>query len=89
MPRQPHHQDSVVPGQPLGVDDLPTRAPKPVARVLTVSDRCSAGVRADRSGPLARELLNERFEVDRIVVVSDDLDAIAAPLAMPLTTECG
>lgn len=42
------------------------------ARVITVSDRAASGERADRSGPLAADLLTGHgFAVDRVVVVPD------------------
>jgi molybdopterin adenylyltransferase len=48
------------------------------ARVITCSDAASIGQREDRSGPAVRELLrNAGCEVDGIVVVKDDVDAIA------------
>ncbi len=52
-----------------------------LARVVTVSDRSHSGVRADRSGPLLASLLAELgFIVDVVVVVPDDVDAVAAAL---------
>jgi molybdenum cofactor synthesis domain-containing protein len=48
------------------------------ARVITCSDGVAHGVREDRSGPAVRDLLTRNgYEVDRIVVVADDVDAIA------------
>jgi molybdopterin adenylyltransferase len=47
------------------------------ARVITCSDAASIGQREDRSGPAVRDLLvKSGFEVDAIVVVSDDVEAI-------------
>lgn len=47
------------------------------ARVITCSDAASRGAREDRSGPAVRELLVSRgCDVDRIVVVPDEIDAI-------------
>jgi len=48
------------------------------ARVITCSDAASRGEREDRSGPAVRTLLEANgFEVDRVAVVPDDVDAIA------------
>ena len=50
-----------------------------LAEVLTVSDRASAGLMADESGPAVREmLLAAGFEVAAVQVVPDDRDRIAA-----------
>ena len=51
------------------------------ARVITCSDGVSAGKREDRSGPAVREMLQSAgYEVDAVVVVTDDADAIATAL---------
>lgn len=51
------------------------------ARVITCSDSAAEGLRDDRSGLAVREsLVNAGYEVDRIVVVRDELDAIAAAI---------
>ena len=51
------------------------------AVVITVSDRSSAGERADRSGPLAAELLSGLgFTVDPVVVVPDEADQVESAL---------
>ena len=48
------------------------------AAVVTVSDRSSAGLRADTSGPLLASLLAELgFVVSDVVVVPDDIHAVA------------
>ncbi|HVR39985.1 MAG TPA: MogA/MoaB family molybdenum cofactor biosynthesis protein [Thermoanaerobaculia bacterium] len=48
------------------------------ARVITCSDAASRGEREDRSGPAVRELLQSRgYAVDAIVIVPDEIDAIA------------
>ncbi|MGL5247025.1 MAG: molybdopterin-binding protein, partial [Brooklawnia sp.] len=45
------------------------------ARVITVSDRCATGERADVSGPLARDLLTSQgVRVDQVVVVPDGVE---------------
>lgn len=47
------------------------------ARVITCSDAASRGAREDRSGPAVRELLEANgFEVDRVVIVPDEVEAI-------------
>ena len=51
------------------------------ARVITCSDGVSTGHRQDLSGPVVREMLEKNgFEVDTVVVVSDDCDAIATAI---------
>ena len=51
------------------------------ARVITCSDATSRGERADRSGPAVRDLLLANgYDVDSIVVVTDDIDSIAAAI---------
>ena len=48
------------------------------ARVITCSDAASRGEREDKSGPAVRDLLNASgFEVAEIIIVPDDIDAIA------------
>ncbi len=57
-----------------------------LARVVTVSDRSSAGEREDRSGPLLAELLRGAgFTVDDVVVVPDELDAVSGALRDAVT----
>ena len=52
------------------------------AAVLTVSDRASAGVYADESGPAVRRLLAEAgFDVSEVTVVPDERERIAAFVA--------
>jgi molybdopterin adenylyltransferase len=51
------------------------------ARVITCSDAASRGEREDRSGPAVRALLEQNgCEVDAIVVVPDDEEAIATAI---------
>ena len=51
------------------------------ARVITCSDAASRGEREDRSGPAVRDLLAKSgFDVDRVVVVPDDVGEIAAAI---------
>ncbi len=51
------------------------------ARVITCSDGASRGEREDRSGPLVRELLEKNgYEVDAVVIVPDDIDAIGTAI---------
>ena len=47
------------------------------ARVITCSDAASRGERIDKSGPAVREILAANYDVDAVIVVSDDVDAIA------------
>jgi molybdenum cofactor synthesis domain-containing protein len=48
------------------------------ARVITCSDGASRGEREDRSGPAVREVLEASgFEVGEILIVPDEIDAIA------------
>jgi molybdenum cofactor synthesis domain-containing protein len=49
----------------------------PKARVITCSDAASRGERVDRSGPAVRDILSASYDVDAVIVVSDDVDAIA------------
>jgi len=51
------------------------------ARVITCSDGVAHGAREDRSGRAVRELLLAHgFDVEEIVVVPDDIDAIAGAI---------
>ena len=51
------------------------------AVVITVSDSCFAGTRADVSGPAVAALLRSHgFAVERQLTVPDDLEAIASAL---------
>ena len=51
------------------------------ARVITCSDAASRGEREDRSGPAVRALLEENgCTVDAVVVVADDVEAIATAI---------
>ena len=51
------------------------------ARVITCSDAASRGEREDRSGPAVREILGGAgFEVDAVMVVADDIEAIATAI---------
>jgi molybdenum cofactor synthesis domain-containing protein len=51
------------------------------ARVITCSDAASVGQREDRSGPAVRDVLGKSgYEVDAVIVVSDDVEAIAAAI---------
>src|SRR5438105_15918751 len=47
------------------------------ARVITCSDAASRGERVDKSGPAVLEILAASYDVDAVIVVSDDVDAIA------------
>ena len=51
------------------------------ARVITCSDAASRGAREDRSGPAVRALLERNgFAVDAVMIVSDDVEAIATAI---------
>ncbi len=51
------------------------------ARVITCSDAASRGEREDRSGPAVRAILEaEGFEVDAVMIVADDVEAIATAI---------
>jgi molybdopterin adenylyltransferase len=51
------------------------------ARVITCSDAASRGEREDRSGPAVRDILvGADFDVDAIMVVADDVEAIATAI---------
>ena len=51
------------------------------ARVITVSDRSFRGERPDGGGPLVRQLLTDAgYEVDRVVIVPDEVEQIKAAL---------
>jgi molybdopterin adenylyltransferase len=53
----------------------------PTARVITCSDAASRGKRTDTSGPAVRDLLAANgFDVDAVLVVADEVDAIAAAI---------
>jgi molybdenum cofactor synthesis domain-containing protein len=53
----------------------------PKAAVITVSDRCSRGERADASGPAVRQLLEDNgFTVVALEIVPDELDQIQTML---------
>ena len=74
------HRDAVVPRAPESArtPGLPSGAS---ARVVTVSDRSHAGTRADKSGPLLAELLVALgFLIETVVVVPDEVDAVAGAL---------
>jgi molybdopterin adenylyltransferase len=46
-------------------------------RIITCSDAASRGERMDKSGPAVREILAANYDVDAVIVVSDDIDAIS------------
>lgn len=58
------------------------------ARVITCSDAASRGAREDRSGPAVRDILVKNgCEVDRIVVVPDDIDEIAVAITTAINED--
>ena len=51
------------------------------ARVITCSDGVTTGHRVDKSGPAVRDVLAANgYEVDTIIVVPDDVEAIATAI---------
>lgn len=54
------------------------------ARVITVSDRCSAGLREDLSGPQAAAALSEWAVVDGVVVIPDGEASVRSALERAL-----
>jgi len=51
------------------------------ARVITCSDGVTTGHRIDKSGPAVRDILKEAgYDVDAVMVVPDDIDAIATAI---------
>ncbi|HEX9161597.1 MAG TPA: MogA/MoaB family molybdenum cofactor biosynthesis protein [Thermoanaerobaculia bacterium] len=58
------------------------------ARVITCSDGVTHGARIDKSGPAVREILaGSGYEVDRIVVVPDDVNEISLAIADAIDAE--
>jgi molybdenum cofactor synthesis domain-containing protein len=58
-------------------------------RVVTVSDRSSAGVREDTSGPLLAGLLRDLgLAVDQVVLVPDEVGAVRAALRAAVQDGC-
>ncbi|MCU1586781.1 MAG: molybdenum cofactor synthesis domain [Frankiales bacterium] len=67
-----------------GLSELPAGA---TAAVITVSDRSHGGLRHDASGPLLAGLLTDLgFVVSDVVVVPDELEAIAAAVSSAATS---
>ena len=59
------------------------------ARVVTVSDRSSRGERPDTGGPLLAGLLRESgCDVDDVVLVPDEVDAVQAALRDAVAAGC-
>lgn len=57
------------------------------ARVITVSDRCSAGEAVDRSGPLARTLLEEAgASVDAVAIVPDGVESVRGAIGAAIAS---
>jgi molybdenum cofactor synthesis domain-containing protein len=83
----------VLSGGPLCCDDVGRYVPKVLdIRVITLSDRASSGVYADRSGPRIRQLLEEHFAGRRWraaitnTIMPDDAGALRASLDAALAT---
>lgn len=63
------------------MSDKPNSNARHTAAVLTVSDRASAGVYDDKTGPAVAEMLERHgFEVVRALVVADERDRIERAL---------
>lgn len=61
----------------------------PLARVVTVSDRCARGEREDLSGPLAVRLLADAGVASGpVVVVPDGVEPVRAAIASALAEGC-
>ena len=77
-------------GEPPGSDTRSPGLPEDArARVVTVSDRSSAGERADTSGPLLAEMLTRLgFAVDGVVVVPDEVAAVQDALRSAVAGGC-
>jgi molybdenum cofactor synthesis domain-containing protein len=56
------------------------------ARVITVSDRCSAGEAVDRSGSLARTMLEEAgASVDAVDIVPDGVEPVRGAIGAAIS----
>lgn len=59
------------------------------ARVITVSDRVAAGVRHDRSGPLAADLVSAALDCEvQVQVVPDGEDCVRRAVSAALADGC-
>jgi len=45
--------------------------------IITISDKGSAGLREDKSGPALKKMLMDAYEVNDIVIIPDEVDIIA------------
>ena len=45
--------------------------------IITISDKGSAGLREDKSGPALKEMLVDTYEVNDIIIIPDEVDIIA------------
>ncbi|MEI6155219.1 MAG: MogA/MoaB family molybdenum cofactor biosynthesis protein [Deltaproteobacteria bacterium] len=45
--------------------------------IITISDKGSAGLREDKSGPALKEMLVDAYEVNDIIIIPDEVDIIA------------
>jgi molybdenum cofactor synthesis domain-containing protein len=50
------------------------------AVVITISDKGSAGLREDTSGPGIRKMLEKTYDVREVLIVPDEADVIAATM---------
>jgi len=82
MPREGIFAEVVKEGRIMPGDAIEVlKTEKYNAAVITVSDRCAAGEREDAGGPLVREMLeNAGYEIVRVSIVPDEIDAIKAEL---------
>jgi molybdenum cofactor synthesis domain-containing protein len=47
------------------------------AAIITISDKGSMGLRADKSGPAIKEMLTDDYEVSELVIIPDEVHIIA------------
>lgn len=57
-------------------------------RIITVSDRCSAGVQKDVSGPLAERLLADYGAESSVVVIPDGADSVESAIRDGIADGC-
>jgi molybdopterin adenylyltransferase len=57
------------------------------AVVITISDKGSRGERQDTSGPRLREMLQESYEVGKVLIVPDEKDLIAETIRTQIDRE--
>ncbi|MCS7281222.1 MAG: molybdopterin adenylyltransferase [Desulfobacterota bacterium] len=57
------------------------------AAIVTVSDKGSRGEREDKSGPSVRALLEDKYLVEKIIVVPDEEETISTTIAKLIDEE--